>query len=263
MDWQTFYNKTYNWILTFGPRIILALVIFFAGLWLMRAIKKWFADFLSRRRLDPSLRPFLQGTITIFLQVLLILALLQVLGIEVTIFAALIGAFGVAAGLALSGTLQNFTSGILILLLKPFKVGDNIITQGQEGSITSIQLFYTVLLTFDNRTVIVPNSKLSNEVIINLSRQGTRRMDIELKFGYGVAFEKVKAIIDNAISKSANVLATPPYRVGIEAMENDGYKIRINLWVNAHGFTDARLAFQETLINSFRQADVKLPGMQL
>lgn len=98
-----------------------------------------------------------------------------------TMFAALVGAFGVAAGLALSGTLENFTSGILILLLKPFRVGDNIIAQAQEGTVTSIQLFYTVVLTFDNRTVIVPNSKLSNEVIINLSREGLRRMDIELK----------------------------------------------------------------------------------
>ena len=123
----------------------------------------------------------MQGALNILLKILLALALLQVLGIQMTMFAALVGAFGVAAGLALSGTLENFTSGILILLLKPFRVGDNIIAQAQEGTVTSIQLFYTVVLTFDNRTVIVPNSKLSNEVIINLSREGLRRMDIELK----------------------------------------------------------------------------------
>lgn len=103
------------------------------------------------------------------LQILLLLTLMQILGIQMTVFAALVGGIGVAAGLALSGTLQNFTSGILILLLKPYKVGDNIIAQGQEGTVLSIQIFYTVLLTYDNRDVIIPNSKLSNELIINLS----------------------------------------------------------------------------------------------
>jgi small conductance mechanosensitive channel len=175
-------------------------------------------------------------------------------------FAALAGAFGVAAGLALSGTLQNFTSGILILLLKPFKVGDNIIAQGQEGTVTSIQIFYTVVLTFDNRTVIVPNSKLSNEIIINLSRQGNRRMDMEMKFSYKVSYERVEEIIKQAIDKADDLLDNPPVRIGVESLEPDGYKVRINVWVKAHGFTDVRLAFQQRLIDEFRNSDVKLPG---
>lgn len=196
------------------------------------------------------------------LQILLILALLQVLGIQMTMFAALAGAFGVAAGLALSGTLQNFTSGIIILLLRPFRVGDNIVAQGQEGTVTSIQIFYTVVLTFDNRTVIVPNSKLSNEVIINLSRQGNRRIDIEMKFSYKFPYERVHAIIEEAIDKADDLLNDPPKRIGVESLEPDGYKVRINIWGKAHGFTDIRLALQQRLIEAFRNADVKLPGME-
>jgi small conductance mechanosensitive channel len=262
MDEQNIYDKISSWVLTFGPRILLAIAILIAGIWMIRWLKRWFGNFLSRKKLDRSLKPFLLGMVSITLQVLLVLALLQILGIQMTMFAALIGAFGVAAGLALSGTLQNFTSGVLILLLKPFRVGDNIIAQGQEGTVTSIQLFYTVVLTFDNRTVIVPNSKLSNEVIINLSREGNRRMDIEMKFSYKVPFERVKAIIEESIDKADDLLKDPPTRIGIENLEPDGYKVKINIWVKAHGFNDIKLVFQQRLIQQFRESDIKLPGME-
>jgi small conductance mechanosensitive channel len=262
MDGQKIYDKIFTWIIAYGPRILLAITILIAGIWLIRLLKRWFGNFLSGKKLDKSLKPFLQGTLSVTLQILLVLALLQVLGIQMTMFAALVGAFGVAAGLALSGTLQNFTSGILILLLKPFRVGDNIIAQGQEGTVTSIQMFYTVVLTFDNRTVILPNSKLSNEVIINLSRQGNRRMDMEMKFSYKVPYEGVQAIIEKAIDSADDLLDDPPKRIGVESLDPDGYKVRINIWVKAHGFNDVRLAFQQRLIQEFRNSDVKLPGME-
>lgn len=262
MNDQKIYDKILTWIIAFGPRILLAIGILIVGIWLIKLLKRWFANILSRRKLDNSLKPFLQGTLTVTLQVLLVLALLQVLGIQMTMFAALIGAFGVAAGLALSGTLQNFTSGILILMLKPFRVGDNVIAQGQEGTVTSIQTFYTIVLTFDNRTVIVPNSKLSNEVIINLSMQGNRRMDTELKFSYKVPFDQVQAVINNAIDAAGDLLDDPPKRIGVETLEPDGYKVRVSIWVKAHGFTDRKLKFQQELIQQFRNSDVKLPGME-
>ncbi|HYH15538.1 MAG TPA: mechanosensitive ion channel family protein [Flavisolibacter sp.] len=261
MDWSKLYDRIYNWLLVFGPRLLLAIFILFVGAWLIRILKRWFTHFLEHRKLEASLRPFLLGTVSILLQVLLILSIMQVLGIEMTIFAALVGAFGVAAGLALSGTLQNFTSGILILFLKPFRVGDNIIAQAQEGTVTSIQLFYTTVLTFDNRTVIIPNSKLSNEVIVNHSREGKRRMDIELKFNYGVPFEAVKAIIQKTIDESEDLLKQPTSRIGVETMDPDGYKVKTNIWVNAHGFQDLKLGFQERLMKALKQSGIKLPGM--
>jgi small conductance mechanosensitive channel len=195
------------------------------------------------------------------LQILLVLAFMQIVGIQMTAFAALLGAFGVAAGLALSGTLQNFTSGILILLLKPFRIGDNIIAQGQEGTIDTIQIFFTTMRTFDNRIVIIPNSKLSNEVIVNLSREGKRRMDIELKFGFGIDFKHVETNIDQSINAVAGLLKDPARRIGISSIEPDGYKVLVSVWAPAHGFVDAKLLLQQKIIEDLKGASVKLPGM--
>ncbi|HEU0065085.1 MAG TPA: mechanosensitive ion channel family protein [Flavisolibacter sp.] len=260
MDFQKLYDRAYNWILTFGPRIIIAIIILFVGLWLIKVFKKWLFNFLKRRHIDPSICSFLRGLVSIVLQVLLLLGLMQILGIQMTIFAAVIGAFGVAAGLALSGTLQNFASGVLILLLKPYRVGDNISTQGHEGTVTSIQLFYTVILTFDNKTVIVPNSKLSNEVILNLSRQGTRRLDIELKFSYGYDFEQLKQIINKSVEDFGKINKEPEHRIGVSKLESDGFNIMINVWINAHGFEDTKYSFQQILVADLKKSGVKMPG---
>jgi small conductance mechanosensitive channel len=173
----------------------------------------------------------------------------------------LIAALGVAVGLALSGTLQNFTGGILILLLKPFRVGDNIIAQGQEGTVTAIEIFYTVVTTFDNKTVILPNGKLSNEVIINTSRQGTRRIDVELKFNYGMDFTHVKDIVENTLTAYNNVLKEPVHRIGISSLDPDGFKVMINVWTKAHGFHDTRFILQEKIMENLKGGGIKLPGM--
>jgi len=258
---ERFYNKAFDWLLNFGPRILLALIVLFIGLWLIRVFKKWLFNLLAHRHLDPSLRPFLQGTLNIALQVLLFFAVLQIVGIQMTVFAALIGAFGVAAGLALSGTLQNFASGVLILLLKPYEVGDRIITQGQEGTVTSIQMFYTIVLTLDNKTVIVPNSKLSNEIIINLSRQGTRRLDVTLKFNYGYDFEKLKTTIVNSIKTVKTVLPLPEYRVGISTLESDGFTVDIQVWTTADDFESTRFVLHRALVDDLKGSGIVLPGM--
>jgi small conductance mechanosensitive channel len=224
-------------------------------------LNRWFRKMISNNGFDVTLRPFLQNLFAIILQALLIVALMQVLGIQMTIFAALIGALGVAAGLALSGTFQNFASGILIILLEPFRVGDTVNTQEQEGTVKAIRLFYTVILTFNNTTVIVPNSKLSNEIIFNLSKEGKRRMDIEIKFDYGVDFEKIKNIVLIAITSFDQCLKDPPPRVGLQKFDADGYVMVINAWTKTPGFQDTMLSFQEQLLNDIKAAGIKLPGV--
>lgn len=261
MELEKFYDKAYDWILRNGPGLILAIIILLVGLWVIRLVKKGLARSMEKRKFDTSLQPFIQSLIIISLQVMLLLIVMQTLGIQLTILTTVIGAFSVAAGLALSGTLQNFASGVLILVLKPFKAGDNIIAQGQEGIVSSIQIFYTVVTTFENKTVIIPNSKLSNEIIINVSRQGNRRMDIELKFNYGFDMQLVKAILEESAKSSENILKNPAPRIGVSALEPDGYKMMVNVWVNAHGFIDAKLDFQEKLIGDLKNAGIKLPGM--
>jgi small conductance mechanosensitive channel len=257
---ENFYTVAYQWLINYGPKIILALIVFFIGQWVIRLLRRWTAKFFLAPKFK-QVRPFLEGLIAISLQVILVLMLMQILGIQMTIFAAVITAFGVAAGLALSGTLQNFASGVLILILRPYKIGDNIITQGQEGTVSSIQLFYTVVTSFDNKTIIVPNSKLSNEIIINLSRKGNRRIDIEFKFGYAIDIEQVKSIISKAVLSSKDLLTTPEHRVAVSAIEPDGYRLVVNVWAIAHGFIDAKYALQEKIINELKQGGIKLQGM--
>jgi len=261
MKINEFYDKAYLWILDKGPSFIIGIIVLIAGLWLIKVLSRWMSGHLLRKEIDPSLTPFfLSLTITV-LRVLLVIAAMQIIGIQMTVFAALIGAIGVAAGLALSGTLQNFASGVLILLLKPFQVGDNIIAQGQEGTVAAIKIFYTVVTTFDNRKVVIPNSKLSNEVIINISAIGSRRLDVEMKFTNSIDFAEVKNIIEQVLDHAQNTLQSPVRRIGISSIEPDGYKVMVNVWVNAHGFIDTKMEIQERLMESLKSSGLKLPGM--
>lgn len=261
MKAEKLYDKTYDWILHYGPGLITGLIVLIGGLWLIKLFVKWTQSRMNQKAVNPSLQPFLISMLGMTLRVLLILAVMQIIGIRMTLFAALVGAFGVAAGLALSGTLQNFASGVLILLLKPFVVGENIITAGMEGTVMSIQVFYTLIKTFDNRDVIVPNGQLSNQVIINTSREGTRRLDVELKFANNIDFKQVKKIISGAIDKTKNILPAPGHRIGVGELQPDGYVVAINVWVKAHGFYDTKFALQECILEDLKSGGVKIPGM--
>lgn len=252
MNIDKLHDQLYTWIILYAPRLLLALVLLFAGLWLVRMLLRLVQHRMHRRHVADTARPFLLNLTGVVLRALVIVAAVQTMGFRMTLLTTIVGAFGVAAGLALSGTLQNFTSGILILLLKPFVTGDNIITQGQEGTVTSIQIFYTIITTFDNRTVIVPNSKLSNEVIINISKAGNRRLDIELSFPATIGFKRVEAVLSQTIDACKSVLAVPKKRIGVSAIEGDNYKVSVNVWVNAHGFQDTKLLIQESLLSAVR-----------
>ena len=255
-DWNKFYNKAYDWIISYGPRIVLAIIIFLVGLWLIRLFNKWLRKGFEKRRFNSSLRYFLLNLVAISLQILLVLVALQLAGIQLTFFAAIVAGLSLAMGLALSGTLQNFVSGILILVLKPYGVGENVIMQGLEGTVTSIQLFYTVILTFDNKTIIVPNGQLSNSVVINLSRQGKRRMDINLKFPYSTDFDALKKIIGNVIGDTTVILKEPAARIGIADMEADRYMVSVQVWVAAHGFLDSKFILQEKIMNDLKKGGI-------
>jgi small conductance mechanosensitive channel len=149
---------------------------------------------------------------------------------------------------------------VLILLLKPFQIEDTIMAQGQEGRVTSIQIFYTVLITVDNKTVIIPNGKLFNEVIVNITREGKRRLDFELKLGYIVDIDQVKQIITDAIKATPKVLKDPATRVGVIALELDGIRFTVNVWVQPANFLNTKIDLQERIVKDLAAAGVKLPG---
>jgi small conductance mechanosensitive channel len=258
---EKLYSRAYDWLITIGPRFLIGMFVLIAGLWLIRVLARWSHNRMQRKNVNPTVKPFLVSLLTIALRILLVLGVMQIIGLQLTLFTALVGAFGVAAGLALSGTLQNFASGVLILLLKPFVVRDNIITQGLEGTVISIQIFYTLVKTYDNRTLIIPNGQLSNNTIINISREGNRRLDINYKFGNAIDIKKVKSVINKTIDKSEDALTTPARRIGVTLLEPDGYTIAINVWVKAHGFEDTKLVLQEAVLQDIKDAGIKIQGV--
>jgi len=189
----------------------------------------------------------------------LILTVLDLVGVQVTVFTTIVGAFSVAAGLALSGTFQNFAGGVLILLLKPFEVENYIVAQGQEGKVVSIQIFYTVLLTIDNRTIIIPNGKLFNEVIVNVSRENVRRLDFEVKLGYAADIDKAKKIINDAIAANKEVLTDPPPRVGLIGLDNDSLRFTVNVWLDPANYLIVKIALMEKVIKDLGAAGIAFP----
>ena len=259
MDTSQLYDKAITWLVNAGPKVLTAVIIFFVGQWFIRLLRKLMHRSLEQKQFEPSLRPFLVNLLFTVLQVLLVIGIMQVLGIQMTVFAAVLASFGVAVGLALSGTLQNFASGLLILILKPFQVGDNIVAQGEKGTVTSIQLFYTTVTSFDNKTLIVPNSKLSNELIVNLSRSGTRRMDTVLELPYTVPFEELKKLITDTINHNQHILKDPAFRIGIAELKGETYTVMINLWLPAHGFQDEKMVFNEALLAAIVASGIKMP----
>lgn len=260
IDINRFYDKAYDWVIERGPSVLLGIAILFVGFWLIRVLSRWLERKFVRKDVNPSLAPFLLSLVVIGLRIVLILSVMQIIGVQLTFLTVLIGGIGVAAGLALSGTLQNFASGVLILLLKPFVVGDNIIAQNQEGTVISIQIFYTIVRTFDNRTVVIPNGKLSNEVIINISREGNRRLDIEMKFSYGIEYDLIVAAFNRTVDGFKAGLKSPERRIGISVLEESGYKVLMNVWVNAHGYIDSKFEFQQELVKNLKESGIKLPG---
>lgn len=257
---QYLYNKSIEWAINHGPSFIFGIIVLIAGLWLISVISTRLRSRMTRKEVHSSLQPFFLSVSITSLYILLIILVMNVIGFPLTIFTTIIGGFTVAVGLALSGTFQNFAGGILILLLKPFELDDSIIAQGQDGRVTSIQIFYTVLITADNKTVIIPNGKLFNEVIINVTREGKRRLDFEVKVGYLVDVDQVKKVISDTVKASKIILNIPAVRIGISSLEVDSIRYSVNVWVKPADFLDAKMELQENIVKALKAAGVKLLG---
>jgi len=261
MNLEKFYAAATDWVINYGPRILIGLLIYLIGLRIIRIVKNRVRGKMTQKQIHSSLQPFLLSLSITALHILLLLLVMSIVGVGVTLFTTLAGAITVTGGLALSGTLQNFAGGIFILILKPFTIDDNIIAQGVDGVVTSIQVFYTEVLTFDNKTVIIPNGKLFNEIITNVTREGHRRIDFEIKLGYVIDIDQVKAIIQKAIARTENILPTPEPGVGVSAMELDGVRIISKVWVKTDQFSATSLALHENILKDLKTAGVKLPGL--
>ena len=260
MELHEFYNQASQWLLINGSKLLIGLIVLLVGLKLIKLFTVRIRARMGKRQVHSSLQPFFLSLTITALYVLLIILVLNILGYPFSAFSTILGGFTVAVGLALSGTFQNFAGGVLILLLKPFELDDNINAQGQEGKVTSIQIFYTVLITADNKTIIIPNGKLFNEVIVNITREGKRRLDFEIRLGYYVDIDQVKQIMLDTINANVSVLKQPDVRVGLVGLDVDCMRFTVNVWVEPANFLTAKIALQENIIKNLKAAGIKLLG---
>jgi len=257
---HAFYAEAYRWLLIHGTQFILSIIVLLIGLRVIKFTGTRLRGRMSRQKVHSSLQPFFLSLSLTALYVLLIVSVLAINQINIINVSTILGGATVAIGLALSGTFQNFAGGVLILLLKPFELDDSIVAQGQDGKVTSIQIFYTVLLTADNKTVIIPNGKLFNEVIVNVTREGKRRLDFEVKVGYVVDIDEVKQIILDTVKGNRAVLNNPAIRVGIMSLEVDCIRFAVNVWVKPADFLTTKMELQENIIKGLKAAGVRLLG---
>ena len=250
--------------ISLGERVLGALIIFIVGKFLVNWLNRLFARILEKRKVDPSIQSFLKSMVNILLLIMLILAVIGKLGIELTGFAALLASAGVAIGMALSGNLQNFAGGLIILLFRPYKVGDYIdASTGASGTVKEIQIFHTVLITPDNKMVYVPNGEMSSGVITNYSNLDTRRIEWNFGVDYGEDFEKVEKILRNIIKADQRILTAPAPFIELGELAASSVNIKVRVWVKSSDYWDVFFYIHQTVYATFNKEGINFPFPQL
>lgn len=252
-----------DFVMQYGPKLIGAIITLIVGLWIVKRISKFFNKSLEKKEVDPSLRPFLSSMVNTLLKVFLVVSVLSMMGIEMTSFVAILGAAGLAVGLALSGTLQNFAGGVIILILKPFKVGDFIEAQGYSGSVSSIQIFNTILKTPDNKTIIIPNGGLSTGALTNYSTEPTRRVDWTVGIGYGDDIEKARKILLDILTSDERVFKDPAPFIQVSALADSSVNLATRVWVNSGDYWPVSMETNEKIYNEFNKQGINIPFPQM
>lgn len=246
-------------IITYIQRIVLALIVLLIGIKLIKYIKGTVSKSLERHNVDRSLHSFLLSLTNACLLVLLFVTIASMLGIEMTSFVAILGATGLAVGLALQGSLSNFAGGVLILLLKPFKVGDFVEAGGHIGTVADIQVFYTILNTPDNKVVFIPNGQLSNSSTINFSTKDTRRVDVKIGVSYNEDIQKVKSVLNNIINQNEMVLDNPVPFVRLAEYGDSSVNFVIRVWCNSKDFEGVKFDLLESIKIEFDKERINIP----
>jgi small conductance mechanosensitive channel len=249
--------------MTYGLRLLGAIVVLIIGWKIIGAIKRSLNRTMEKREMKASLKSFLSSVLIILLRVMLIISVLSMLGVAMTSFIAILGAFGLAIGIALSGTLQNFAGGVMILLFKPFKVGDFIDAQGYMGTVREIQIVNTILKTPDNKTVIIPNGGLATGTMVNFSTEPLRRVDWTFGIAYGDDADKAKEVITDLIKADKRVLADPEPFVAIKELGDSSVNFTARAWVNASDYWGLFFDMNQQVYQTFPQKGLNIPFPQM
>ncbi len=260
---QTIIQQLIEWGIDAGGRIIGAVLIYIIGRIIICVVKKVLNRILVKRKVDSGVFSFVNSLVGILLNILLAIAIIGKLGIETTSFAALLASAGVAVGMALSGNLQNFAGGLVILVLRPLKVGDFIEAQGVSGTVTEVQIFHTILTTPDNKVIYVPNGTLSSGTVINYSKKDTRRLDWTVCVEYGSDYEKVKSVLNRLIAADNRILKTPEPFIALNNLADSSVNLVVRAWVNAADYWDVNFDMNKVIYAEFNKEGIKFPFPQL
>jgi len=255
-------EEIFDVLVKIGSKLLLALAVLIIGLIVIKYMTKGIVKFMRRTNLDETLIPFLKGIFNIIFKALLTISVMGMVGIEMTSFIALMGAAGLAIGLALQGTLQNFAGGVMILIFKPFKVGDYIEAQGYAGSVKEIQIFNTVLTTPDNSVVVIPNSPLSTNAMKNYSSMETRRIDFSFGIGYDDDIDQSKALLMKLATDNELVLKETEPMVVVDELADSSVNLKLRVWVKAADYWDLKFGMTESVKKEFDNAGISIPYPQ-
>jgi small conductance mechanosensitive channel len=260
---QEIIENMYALAIRYGMKFILALVVLIIGLIVIKWVTKTMVRLMKKRNMNESLIPFLKSLTNILLKAMLVISVLGMVGIQMTSFIAILGAAGLAVGLALQGTLQNFAGGVMILLFKPYEVGHFIEAQGYMGTVKEIQIFNTVLLSPDNRKIIIPNSPLATNALTNFSAMPTRRIDFSFGIGYSDDIDAAKKILLKMAEKDERVIKdeNPPV-VMVEALADSSVNLKLRLWLKSEDYWDVFFEYTESVKKQFDGAKISIPFPQ-
>ena len=263
VHWDQVITQMISWSLDAGKHILVALVVYLIGHYLIKLLNYLLARFLERRKVEISVQTFVRSFVSILLQVLLIISVVGALGVNTTSFAALLASFGVAIGMALSGNLQNFAGGIIILFLKPYKVGDWVEAQGTSGAVQAIQIFHTILLTADGKLIYVPNGAMSSGTITNYTLTPTRRVEWVIGIEYGEDVEKARKVVLDILQSDKRVKDDPAPTVVLSELNNSSVDMTIRCWVDNDDYWNVLFQTREKIYNAFNANGIGFPFPQV
>lgn len=249
--------------LDFAIELVLCLIVFWLAKKLINYVSRRLRNFMDRRKSDPTVSHFLINLLRVIAWLIVMWIIISILGIKTTSIVALFASAGLAFGLALSGTLQNFAGGVMILLFKPFRVGDYIFSQGEEGTVADITIINTVLTTPDNRTVYLPNGSTFSGIVRNTSKQKTRRVEWTFNIGYGDSYDKAKKLLFELIAKDSRILPKPEPFVALSKLAESSVDIVVRVWVKSGDFWGVFYALNERVYKAFPANDLSLPFPQM
>jgi len=255
-------EQIYELAIRYGLQLLLALVTLIIGLWVIKIINNIIRRRMEKSKLDETLRSFLLPIFSILLKILLIISVISMVGVEMTSFIAILAAAGFAIGMALSGSLQNFAGGIMIVLFKPFKVGDAIEAQGHMGTVREIQIFNTILKTPDNKTIIIPNGGLSTGSITNFSVEPRRRVDFTFGIGYDDDIDKARKVLKGLIDADERILKDPEPVIVVSALGDSSVNFTVRVWAEAANYWDIYFEMTENVKKAFDENDISIPFPQ-